>query len=148
MAFFLKYLAILLVHLIWKHIGGGGPVPPIRIPKKPAVDVPSLSPWQVLIAFWLVKGLWKYYGPIASKRVQDRVKDRVKDRLTGGRFPTLRKADAGRTESTTEDMQITITPPPVHNLPAITPAYQNPVEAPIASEIPTPIPGLPYPARS
>ncbi len=138
MAVFLKYLMILLVHLIWEHIGGRGPVPPIRVPKKGPVTLPAISGWHVLIAFWLTKQLWSHYGQAVGGKVQERAKDRcaaARDRVNA-RVAAWKAARAAKSG---------VQPEPEADVPRQeTPVF---IMSPATTEIPSPIPGMPLPAR-
>lgn len=95
MVVFLRYLAILLIHLIWRQIGGRGPTPPIRIPKRNPVTVPEVSAWQIFVALWLVQSLWKQYGDIVKQQMKAQAKQRiqghVKTRYAGAREKVARR---------------------------------------------------------
>lgn len=62
MSVFLRYLASLLLHLMWSRAGKGGPLPPVRLPGKGPVNLPILGPWQMMAAMWLMNKLWDKYG--------------------------------------------------------------------------------------
>ena len=62
MSVFLRYLASMLLHLMWRRAGKGGPLPPVRLPGKGPVNLPVLGPWQMMVAMWLANKIWEKYG--------------------------------------------------------------------------------------
>jgi len=62
MSTFLRYLVSLAIHMTWSRMGKGGPVPPIRLPRKGPVNLPVLGPWQVMVGMWLMNKVWDRYG--------------------------------------------------------------------------------------
>ncbi len=62
MSVFLRYLASMLLHLMWSRAGKGGPLPPVRLPGKGPVNLPVLGPWQMMAAMWLANKIWEKYG--------------------------------------------------------------------------------------
>jgi len=66
MSVFLRYLASLMLHMAWQRSGSKGAVPPVRLPRKGPVNLPVnlpvIGPWQMMIAMWMMKRLWKRYG--------------------------------------------------------------------------------------
>jgi hypothetical protein len=62
MSVFFRYLISMLVHMMWTRMGNRGPVPPIRIPRKGPVNLPTIGPWQMMIVMWMMKAFWEKYG--------------------------------------------------------------------------------------
>jgi hypothetical protein len=71
MATFWKYLVSLVIHMAWAR-AGKGPVPPVRLPRgKGPVNLPTIGPWQIMIAMWVARRLWEKYGHDVKSRVGD-----------------------------------------------------------------------------
>lgn len=76
----LKFLFSLIAHTLWKRIGGGGAVPPIRLPRsKRIVNIPVFTSWQLMVVTWLARKAWHRYG------------DTVKTRLVNAENPVVRR---------------------------------------------------------
>ena len=71
MSTFMRYLISLLVHMTWSRVGKGGPVPPLRVPRKGPVNLPVIGPWQVMIAAWLLRKFWERYGREVKAHLMD-----------------------------------------------------------------------------
>ena len=93
---FLKFVFSLIAHAAWKRIGGGGAVPPIRLPRsKRVIGVPVLSSWQVMAAMWMAKKLWNRYGGT------------MKTRLTNAKNPVVRRVGSYVPDATADTVPAT-----------------------------------------
>jgi hypothetical protein len=121
------YLLSLLFHALWSR-AGKGPIPPVRVPvgKGKKLPLPALSPWQLMIATWVVRRLWSFYG------------GHVKMRLTAHQNPVARHVG-------------TLLPDPTaDNTPAPSSAQPAPTQPTAAASQPAPTmtPPPPAPAKS
>ena len=71
MSVFLRYLLSMMVHMTWMRMGKGGPVPPLKIPRKGPVNLPVIGPWQVMIGMWLMNKMWEKYGRDVKTHLAD-----------------------------------------------------------------------------
>lgn len=76
----LQFLFSLLAHAAWRRIGGGGAVPPIKLPRgKAPIPIPVFSSWQLMVMMWLIKKVWQRHG------------GSVKTRLVNAENPVVRR---------------------------------------------------------
>jgi hypothetical protein len=124
---FLKFVFSLIAHAAWKRIGGGGAVPPIRLPRsKRVIGIPALSSWQLMAAMWVVKKLWNRHG------------DTVKTRLTTAKNPVVRRVgsyipDATAGAATAAQNTVSPSPSPAATQPSYAPSSLGNTAAPIAA---------------
>jgi len=69
MSVFLRYLASLMLHMAWQRTGNKGAVPPMRLPRRGPVNLPVIGPWQMMVAMWMLKRIWKRYGDDVRTRL-------------------------------------------------------------------------------
>ena len=71
MPVFLRYLMSLMFHLMWSRVGKGAPAPPLRVPRrgKGAVALPTIAPWQMVIAMWTINKMWDTFGNSLKSRL-------------------------------------------------------------------------------
>lgn len=71
MPVFMRYLMSLIFHMMWSRIGKGAPAPPLRVPRRgtgPAA-LPSIAPWQMVIAMWTLNKMWDKFGNDVKSRL-------------------------------------------------------------------------------
>jgi hypothetical protein len=79
MAKIFRYLFSILAHVAWRRSGKSGPLPHFKAPGKRTTRLPIPSPWQVMVATWILERLWKEFG------------DDVKHKLTHTKSPAVNR---------------------------------------------------------
>ena len=98
----LKFLFSLIAHAAWRRIGGGGAVPPIKLPRTGrSIPIPVLSSWQLMVVMWVAKKIWQQHG------------GSVKTRLVNADNPVVRRVgsyvpDMAGAAATTDAQNVTI----------------------------------------
>ena len=70
MSVFFRFVMTLLANVAWQRIGGKGAVPPVRLPRtKGPINIPVLTPWQMMAAMWVARKAWGRYGNQVKSRI-------------------------------------------------------------------------------
>lgn len=69
MSVLMKFLLSLAAHAAWQRMGQRGPVPPMRLKGK-TTPLPTIAPWQMMIASWVLNQLWGAFGGEVKSRLQ------------------------------------------------------------------------------
>lgn len=71
MPVFLRYLMSLIFHMMWSRVGKGAPAPPLRVPRrgKGSTTLPTIAPWQMVIAMWTLNKMWDKFGNDVKSRL-------------------------------------------------------------------------------
>jgi len=125
-----RFVMSLAVHMAWQRMGKGAPIPRLRTPKGKTVVLPTLAPWQLMAATWLMNKAWERYGHQVKSRLDNTGNYWVKQ--AGGLLPTP-PSPAPAAATATPPAQPAATPPPVQydtqvlssNDPSASPAANN-----------------------
>ena len=152
MSVFLRYLASMLLHLMWSRAGKGGPLPPVRLPGKKPVNLPVLGPWQMMAAMWLTKKLWEKYGREVKTHLMST--NHPAARGIGSMLPDTKNAALGTNASANASTH-TSTPAPASAPASVAPPGVQPapgaagsMQGTVASHDTQPLPGRRLPSGS